>query len=84
MNVICKKCKQHFKGHYCSNCGQPAETHKLDFHFLMHDIQHGLMHFDKGVLYSAGQLFTRPGDSIRDFIEGKELNILNPSHWLLY
>ncbi|MCC9071080.1 DUF3667 domain-containing protein [Flavobacterium sp. F-65] len=78
MNVICKNCKQHFKGHYCSNCGQPAETHKLDFHFLMHDIQHGLMHFDKGVLYSARQLFTRPGDSIRDFIEGKRIKHFKP------
>lgn len=45
VNVICKNCKQHFKGHYCNNCGQPAETRKLDFHFLIHDIQHGLMYW---------------------------------------
>lgn len=45
VNVICKNCKQHFKGHYCNNCGQPAETRKLDFHFLIHDIQHGLIYW---------------------------------------
>jgi hypothetical protein len=78
MNVICKNCNQRFKGHYCSNCGQSSETHKLDFHFLLHDIQHGLVHFDKGMLYSAKQLFTRPGDTIRDFIEGKRIKHFKP------
>lgn len=78
MIVICKNCNQHFKGHYCSNCGQPADTHKLNFHFLMHEIQHGLVHFDKGVLYSAKQLFTRPGDTIREFIEGKRIKHFKP------
>ncbi|KFF10844.1 DUF3667 domain-containing protein [Flavobacterium hydatis] len=78
MDIICKNCKQHFKGHYCSNCGQSSETHKLDFHFLLHDIQHGLLHFDKGMLYSAKQLFTRPGDTIREFIEGKRVKHFKP------
>ncbi|OUL63629.1 DUF3667 domain-containing protein [Flavobacterium sp. AJR] len=78
MNIICKNCNQHFKGHYCSNCGQPADTHKLDFHFLMHEIQHGLIHFDKGILYSAKQLFTRPGNTIREFIEGKRIKHFKP------
>ncbi|MEO8862184.1 MAG: hypothetical protein ABI358_12210 [Ginsengibacter sp.] len=32
----------------------------MNFHFLWHDVQHGLFHFDKGVLYTTKQLFTRP------------------------
>lgn len=78
MNITCKNCHHTFKGHYCSNCGQPAETHKLNLHYLWHDIQHGLFHFDKGIMYTAKQLFTRPGHSIREFIEGKRISHFKP------
>ncbi|KAF2080965.1 DUF3667 domain-containing protein [Flavobacterium sharifuzzamanii] len=78
MEIMCKNCHQVFRGHYCNNCGQSAETHKINAHFLWHDIQHGLLHFDKGVLYSLKQLFTRPGHSIREFIEGKRVRHFKP------
>jgi hypothetical protein len=78
MEIMCKNCHQVFKGHYCNNCGQSAETHKINVHFLWHDIQHGLLHFDKGILYSLKQLFTRPGHSIREFIEGKRVRHFKP------
>lgn len=78
MEIICKNCHQVFKGHYCNNCGQPADTHKINAHFLWHDLQHGLLHFDKGVLYSLKQLFTRPGHSVREFIEGKRVKHFKP------
>lgn len=78
MNITCKNCGQIFKGHFCNNCGQTAETHKINAHFLWHDIQHGLLHFDAGIPYSLKQLFTRPGHSIREFIEGKRIRHFKP------
>jgi hypothetical protein len=78
MYINCKNCHQTFSGHYCNNCGQTAETHKLNLHYLWHDIQHGIFHFDNGILYTAKQLFTRPGHSIREFIEGKRVKHFKP------
>nr|WP_294924616.1 DUF3667 domain-containing protein [uncultured Flavobacterium sp.] len=78
MNITCKNCGQIFKGHFCNNCGQASETHKINAHFLWHDIQHGLLHFDAGIPYSLKQLFTRPGHSIREFIEGKRIRHFKP------
>jgi hypothetical protein len=78
MEIICKNCNQTFKGHYCNNCGQSADTHKINAHFLWHDIQHGLLHFDNGIPYSIKQLFIRPGHSIREFIEGKRVRHFKP------
>lgn len=78
MQVICKNCHQVFEGNYCNNCGQSVDTHKINIHFLWHDIQHGLLHFDKGILYSLRQLFTRPGHSVREFIEGKRAKHFKP------
>jgi len=78
MEIICKNCHQIYKGHYCNNCGQPADTHRINSHFLWHDIQHGLLHFDTGIPYSVKELFTRPGHSIREFIEGKRIKHFKP------
>ncbi|WP_052483767.1 DUF3667 domain-containing protein [Flavobacterium sp. MEB061] len=78
MEITCKNCNQTFKGHYCNNCGQPADTHRINAHFLWHDIQHGLLHFDNGIPYSIKQLFIRPGHSIREFIEGKRVKHFKP------
>ena len=78
MHITCKNCSQIFKGHYCNNCGQTADTNRLDFHYLRHQFKHGLLHFDDGILYSGIELFTRPGHSIREFIEGKRIKHFQP------
>lgn len=78
MKLTCKNCDHIYTGHYCSNCGQTAETHKLNFHFLWHEIRHGLLHFDEGFFYSGKELFTRPGHTIREFIEGKRIKHFKP------
>jgi hypothetical protein len=74
----CKNCGQDFKGNFCYNCGQAADTHQINLKFFFHEIQHGLLHIDKGILYTTKQLFTRPGHSIRDYIIGKRVNHFKP------
>ncbi len=78
MQITCKNCNKTYTGHFCNNCGQPAATHKLNLHFIWHDIQHGFFHFDSGVLYTAKELYTKPGKSIREFIEGKRVKHFKP------
>lgn len=78
MLITCKNCNDTYKGNYCPNCGQPAETHKLNFHFLLHDIQHGIFHFDNGIFYSIAQLFKRPGHTIREYLQGKRVKHFKP------
>ncbi len=67
--VTCKNCQNTFHGAYCNACGQSAHTDKIDKHFLYHEIQHGLLHVDSGIVYTTKELFTRPGHAIREFIE---------------
>lgn len=77
-DTTCKNCGHQFVGKFCNNCGQSATTHRMNFHFLWHDIQHGLLHFDKGIFYTTKELFTRPGHSIRAYVEGKRVNHFKP------
>ncbi len=78
MTKYCQNCNLEINGNFCSHCGQNSNTHRLNFHFLWHDIQHGLLHVDKGILYSVKELFTRPGHSIREFLQGKRVKHFKP------
>jgi hypothetical protein len=78
MTITCKNCGTSFKGNFCYNCGQSAHTHRLDLRSVWHDIQHGLLHIDKGIFYTLIQLFTRPGFTIREYLEGKRVKHFKP------
>jgi len=83
MKIICKNCGNEFEGNFCNNCGQPADTHAIDTHFVMHDLSHGILHVHGGLFYSARELFTRPGHAIRDYIEGKRVRHYKPISMLV-
>ena len=78
LHIICKNCGTRFKGKYCTNCGQPARVGRLNFRSVWHDIQHGLLHIDNGIFFTIKELFTRPGHSIREYIEGKRVKHFKP------
>ncbi|MCU7617199.1 DUF3667 domain-containing protein [Chryseobacterium sp. PBS4-4] len=76
--TICKNCGNSFEGNYCNQCGQSAKTKRINHEFLWEDIQHGLLHYDKGIGYSLKKLFEKPGYIIHDYIEGKRVNHFRP------
>ncbi len=81
--VTCKNSVQVFEGEFCNSCGQSAHTHDINFHYIIHEIQHGIVHVDKGFFYTQKELYTRPGDSIREYVEGKRVNHFKPLAFLL-
>lgn len=46
-------------------------------HFIEHDFIHGVWHVDKGILFTIKQLLTNPGNSVREFVQGKRANYYN-------
>lgn len=78
MTNKCLNCNNDITNNFCSVCGQKASTHRYSLqHFFVHDLVHGVFHFDKGFFYTLKELFIRPGHSIREFIEGKRINHFN-------
>lgn len=79
MQTICKNCGNNFDGNFCNNCGQTAETNRLDFHYVRKNLQKLLFKYSEtGILYTSSQLFTRPGNSIREYLEGKRVRHFEP------
>lgn len=63
---------------FCPKCGQSTHTNRIDLHFLIHEIQHGIFHVDKGIFYTLKELFSRPGYSIQEYIDGKRQRHFKP------
>lgn len=73
-NTTCQNCSQKTIQNYCSNCGQKTDVDRFSIKYiLVHDILHGIFHIDKGFPYTVKELFTRPGHSIREYINGKRI-----------
>lgn len=63
---------------FCPACGQPTPTHRIDWHFLGHELEHSVLHMDRGILYSLKELMLRPGRLIRGYLEGQRANQVKP------
>ncbi|MEZ4902365.1 MAG: DUF3667 domain-containing protein [Spirosomataceae bacterium] len=78
MITICKNCTNSFEGNFCNNCGQTANTHEINFKSIVHEIQHSILHIDKGILYTTKDLFKKPGQTIREYLDGKRVKHFKP------
>ena len=77
----CANCDRAIAGadqKFCPACGQPTPAHRIDWHFLGHELEHSVLHMDRGLFYSLKQLMLRPGHFMRDYIEGRRGNQAKP------
>ena len=74
----CANCGHQATDAFCSSCGQRTGARRIDGHYLVHELQHGVLHVDRGILYTLRELFTRPGHSIREFLDGKRVRHFKP------
>jgi hypothetical protein len=81
----CLNCTNPITEKFCSKCGQKASVHRYSLkHFIEHDLIHGIWHVDNGILFTIKELFTRPGHSIREFINGKRVGYFSFVTLLLF
>lgn len=78
MQHTCLNCHKVINGKFCNNCSQSISTRRFSLnHIFHHDFIHGIFHFDKGFFYTIKELFSRPGHSIREYVEGKRVKHFN-------
>jgi len=73
----CKSCNAVLAGNFCSNCGHPAKTKRIDGHYIMHEIEH-VLHFEKGILYTVKELLIKPGTSVKEFLAENRSRLVKP------
>jgi hypothetical protein len=77
----CANCDRAMDGagqKFCPACGQSTPAHRIDWHFLGHELEHSVLHMDRGILYTLKNLMIRPGHLIRDYIDGRRAHHVKP------
>lgn len=81
--MICKNCEAIVEGKFCSNCGQNAKVGKINFPNFLNEVSESIFLVNKGFFFTLINLFLRPGQSIKDFINGKRKNHYKPIAYVL-
>jgi hypothetical protein len=79
----CLNCSTHFKGNYCSHCGQKATVTKLTWGSLFEEIIHFFTHAEHSFIYTSRSLFTKPGIIVKEFLDGKRKKVHKPITFVL-
>jgi hypothetical protein len=75
---VCLNCGESVSGKFCSECGQTIETHRFQLRDIFtQDFLKKIFYYDKGLFYSLKHLYTRPGHTVREYIEGKRVSHLH-------
>lgn len=81
--TTCLNCSNSFEGKFCSECGQKAATHRFTMHEWLHEIPHGILHVDGGFFQTFKNLCLRPGEMIREYVEGRRKSYFSPFLYML-
>ncbi len=82
--VTCKNCGAETKGKYCINCGQEAEPKRLAVGTILHDVTHGIIHWENSILKTFRQLVVSPGNAAKKYIEGARKSIVKPFAYFIF
>lgn len=79
----CKNCSTEFQGNYCPECGQKASVKRFSTKIVFNELIDKIIPLDKGVLFTARHLLTRPGAMLREYLAGKRALYTKPLQFLL-
>lgn len=79
----CLDCGTPLVGDYCHGCGQAAHVHRTA-RAVLHDLAHGVMHFEGKLWRTLPALVCRPGQLTRRYIEGQRARYLSPLATFLF
>ena len=82
-NTVCKNCSQRFEGAFCNNCGQDARVRRIDSTYIFGELTSNLFQLNRGLFYTIKEVSVRPGNSIKEFLEGKRKQYVKPLSYLL-
>lgn len=79
----CLNCGTALVGPHCHSCGQSAHIHRTAT-ALLHDIAHGVFHFEGRTWHTMPLLFWRPGELTRRYVQGERTSFVSPMALFLF
>ncbi len=81
---ICQNCGAEISANYCPNCGQERITRRLEVKSILHDVTHGIFHWENSILQTFKQLVIQPGKFVQSYIKGKRKSFVKPFSYFLF
>ena len=79
----CANCGTPLAGAYCAICGQHGHVHRTAG-ALLHDLAHGVFHFEGKFWSTLPMLFWRPGELTRRYVHGERAKFVSPVALFLF
>ena len=79
----CLNCDASLSGEYCNSCGQRGHIHRTMIS-LLHDLAHGVLHFDGKIWRTLPMLAFKPGEVTRRYIDGERTKFVSPLALFLF
>lgn len=79
----CLNCQTPLQGEFCHTCGQAAHIHKT-LMSIVHDVLHGVFHFEGKIYRTIPMLFWKPGSLTRRYIDGERVRFVSPLALFLF
>lgn len=79
----CLNCGTPLLGTHCHQCGQAAHVHRTLLGFL-HDLLHGVFHFEGKIWRTLPMLAWKPGQLTREYIDGRRASYVSPIALFLF
>ncbi len=74
----CLNCGYPAPKKYCPSCGQKTSTHRFTLASIFdYAILNAYFSLNAGLLFTLKELFLRPGNMVREYLEGKRMKYLN-------
>ncbi len=79
----CKNCGHTVDGNFCSNCGQSTKVGRINFTNFIDETSQSLFQVNKGFFYTMKELTLRPGNGLKEFLDGKRKYYFKPIAYAL-
>lgn len=79
----CTNCGSELNGKFCHNCGQ-GKVKRLEVKSLVHDVTHGILHWENSILKTFRSLLLGPGQTANDYIAGKRKHYVKPFSYFIF
>ncbi len=79
----CSKCNEQNEDNYCPKCGTPFHVKRIDRKYILHEMEHSILHLENGIFYTIKELIVNPGNTIRNFINGEREKHFKPLGFLI-
>ncbi|MGY0505528.1 DUF3667 domain-containing protein [Luteimonas sp. e5] len=63
---------------FCPACGRATPVRRIDWAFLRSELEHSVLHMDRGVLHTLKHLMLRPGHLLREYLDGQRGSHVKP------